>query len=353
MRITMKKQLYQSPKDREFSVPFVDGFVTTLGRIGYSTAKSSIRSDDEPENKVAAVAKGVLKQAATRSMPGNHSEHIFLAQDEGSGSLNSSLYNSCLQQIDYNNLDSIISQERNLDFITTVYPTQKTEEDSGAKAQEFSESLNMLLDKDFALFKDVGVSVARGLGNWAKRTTEHNVGGVAGKIAKGINKVNKDNENTITTVDKMKTVTATGRQKVADKVGANINSKIDDFKNKVIGSGENPGSKTLAGRAKEGLNKAKEALAGATDDTKAAAQEKVDKAQKKVDRINSLSDLANDAKSVVDSVKDAYGGSIVKAVRNSTKAAVGATIAKSAVDSVKTSQSNNRNPYKPVKGSYA
>lgn len=351
----MKKQLYQSPKDKEFSVPFVDGFVTTLGRIGYSTAKSSIRSDDEPENKVAAVAKGVLKQAATRSMPGNHSEHIFLAQDEGSGSLNNCLYNSCLQQIDYNNLDSIISQERNLDFITTVYPTQKTEEDSEeVETKEFSESLNMLLDKDFALFKDVGVSVARGLGNWAKRTTDNKVGGVAGKIASGINKINKDNENTITTVDKMKTVTATGRQKVADKVGANINSKIDDFKNKIIGSGENPGSKTLAGRAKEGLNKAKAARANATgDDDIAAAQEKVDKAQKKVDRINSLSDLANDAKSVVDTVKDNYGGSIVKAVRNSTKAAVGATIAKSAVDSVKTSQSNNRNPYKPVKGSYA
>ena len=367
MRITMEnlQKLYLSSEGKDFTVAeiaksllgsgFTSGFVNTAGRIGYNSLKNKLREDSEPEDSPVGIVKGIVKQAATRSIPGNHSEHIFPAQSEEAKSIVNDMYNACYEAMDRETLKSPLAkglaQERVMDFISTVYPTQDFEScESEAEPKEFSESLNSLLNKDFAMTSLVGAAVTK-LASKASKSWQDK-GHKENWLTKKIDTAQKANETVnITGWDKAKSITATGRQNIANKVGTNVTNKISDFENKIIGDKENPSASSLAGKAKASLDKAKEALSSATTkETQASAQSQVDKAQKRVDRINTVRDVAEGAKSVVDTIKNEYGGSIVKSVMKPAKAAVGYKVAKSVSQAVAPKTSN---PYKPQKGSYA
>lgn len=366
MRITMEnlQKLYLSSEGKDFAVAeiaksllgsgFTSGFVNTAGRIGYNSLKNKIREDSEPDDSPVGVAKAIVKQAATRSIPGNHSEHIFPAQGDEARSIVNEMYDSCYGTMSPETQKSpmahALAQERVIDFISTVYPTQNTEScESETEPKEFSESLNSLLNKDFAMTSLVGAAVTK-LASKASKAWENKHG--ENKLTRKINDAQKANETVnITGWDRAKSITATGRQNIANKVGTNVTNKISDFENKVLGDKEKPSATSLAGKAKAGLDKANEALNSATtEEAKASAQSQVDKAQKRVDRINTVRDVAEGAKSVVDTIKTEYGGSIVKSVMKPAKAAVGYKVAKSVGQTLTPKTSN---PYKPQKGSYA
>lgn len=360
------QKLYLSSEGKDFAVAeiaksllgssFTSGFVNTAGRIGYNSLKNKLREDSEPEDSPVGIAKGIVKQAATRSIPGNHSENIFPAQSEEAKSIVNDMYNACYEAMDRETLKSPLAkglaQERVMDFISTVYPTQNSEScELETEPKEFSESLNSLLNKDFAMTSLVGAAVTK-LASKASDAWKSKHDGKGNWLTNKIDTAQKANETVnITGWDKAKSITATGRQNIANKVGTNVTNKISDFENKIIGDKENPSASSLAGKAKASLNKAKEALSSATTkETQASAQSQVDKAQKRVDRINTVRDVAEGAKSVVDTIKNEYGGSIVKSVMKPAKAAVGYKVAKSVSQAVAPKTSN---PYKPQKGSYA
>lgn len=360
------QKLYLSSEGKDFAVAeiaksllgssFTSGFVNTAGRIGYNSLKNKLREDSEPDDSPVGIVKGIVKQAATRSIPGNHSEHIFPAQSEEAKSIVNDMYNACYEAMDRETLKSPLAkglaQERVMDFISTVYPTQNSEScESETEPKEFSESLNSLLNKDFAMTSLVGAAVTK-LASKASDAWKNKHDGKGNWLTNKIDTAQKANETVnITGWDRAKSITATGRQNIANKVGTNVTNKISDFENKIIGDKENPSASSLAGKAKASLDKAKEALSSAiTDETKASAQSQVDKAQKRVDIINTVRDVAEGAKSVVDTIKNEYGGSIVKSVMKPAKAAVGYKVAKSVSQAVAPKTSN---PYKPQKGSYA
>ena len=368
MRITMEnlQKLYLSSEGKDFAVAeiaksllgsgFTSGFVSTAGRIGYNSLKNKIREGSEPDDSPVGVAKAIVKQAATRSIPGNHSEHIFPAQGDEARSIVNEMYDSCYGTMSPETQKSpmahALAQERVIDFITTVYPTQNTEScESETEPKEFSESLNSLLNKDFAMTSLVGAAVTK-LASKASDAWKNKHDGKGNWLTKKIDDAQKANETVnITGWDRAKSITATGRQNIANKVGTNVTNKISDFENKVLGDKEKPSATSLAGKAKASLDKANEALNSATtDETRESAQKQVDKAQKRVDRINTVRDVAEGAKSVVDTIKTEYGGSIVKSVMKPAKAAVGYKVAKSVGQALTPKTSN---PYKPQKGSYA
>ena len=354
------QKLYLSSEGKDFAVAeiaksllgsgFTSGFVSTAGRIGYNSLKSKIREDSEPDDSLAGVAKAIVKQAATRSIPGNHSEHIFPAQGDEARSIVNEMYDSCYGTMSPETQKSpmahALAQERVIDFISTVYPTQNTE-----SCESETESLNSLLNKDFAMTSLVGAAVTK-LASKASDAWKNKHDGKGNKLTKIIDDAQKANETVnITGWDRAKSITATGRQNIANKVGTNVTNKISDFENKVLGDKEKPSATSLAGKAKASLDKAKEALSSATtEESQASAQSQVDKAQKRVDRINTVRDVAEGAKSVVDTIKTEYGGSIVKSVMKPAKAAVGYKVAKSVGQALTPKTSN---PYKPQKGSYA